>query len=239
MLRRIVVVGGVLLSSLAATSSPQAPKPLRHLVYSFTFDSKQNGTVPNDPGTSGAKTYNGDVNDSGTITVDVMREGSDRGLVVVVSEQAKYTRSADPATCAVYGNTDVACEAGKRVNTEEYALLRFLGANFVDPNKVDANGQWSVSETTGTVKMAAQYTINTNDNGVLAIGETRHVEDTSQGSTSLRRPDEAQVQRAQASADIGRRVRDRTEKQWGHRHLHDGLSDDDRSLASDSLAAKQ
>jgi len=185
MLRRIAVLAGVLLASLAVTSSPQTPKPLRHLVYSFTFDSKQNGTVPNDPGTTGASTYNGDMNDSGTITVDVMREGSDRGLVVVVSEQAKNTRSTDAATCAVYGNTDVVCEPGKRVNTEEYALLRFLGANFVDPDKVDANGQWSVSENKGTTKMSAQYVINTNDNGALAISETRHVVDTSQGSTTF------------------------------------------------------
>lgn len=185
MLRHIAVVTGVLLTSLAVTSSQPPPKPLRQLVYSFTFDTKQNGTVPNDPGTSGAKTYNSDLNDMGTITVDVMREGSDRGLVVVVSEQAKNTRSADKATCAVYGNTDVVCEPGKRVNTEEYALLRFLGANFVDPNKVDANGQWSVSESKGNGKMTAQYIINSNDNGVLTISETRHVEDTSQGSTTI------------------------------------------------------
>jgi hypothetical protein len=185
MLRRTAVVAALLLASVAATPSPSPSTPLRHLVYSFTFDSKQNGTVPNDPGTSGASTYTGDMNDSGTVAVDVMREAQDRGLVVVVSEQAKITRSAGPATCAVYGNTDVACEPGRRVNTEEYALLRFLGANFVDPNKVDANGQWSVSESKGSTKMTAHYTINTNDNGVLSIGEARHVEDTSQGSTSF------------------------------------------------------
>ena len=238
MLRRIVVVAGVLLSSLAVTSSPQAPKPLRHLVYSFTFDSKQNGTVPNDPGTSGARTYNGDVNDSGTIAVDVMREGSDRGLVVVVSEQAKYSRSADPATCAVYGNTDVACEAGKKVNTEEYALLRFLGANFVDPNKVDANGQWSVSETTGTVKMTAQYTINTNDNGALAIGETRHVEDTSQGSTTF----DAQTKLnyngpKQVPTSVDEYATER--KNGGVTGIYTTVYQTTLSLASDSLTAKQ
>jgi hypothetical protein len=238
MLSRIVVVACVLLASLAATSSPQTPKPLRHLVYSFTFDSKQSGTVPNDPGTSGARTYNGDVNDTGTITVDVMNEASDRGLVVVVSEQAKNTRSADPATCAVYGSTDVVCEPGKRVNTEEYALLRFLGANFVDPNKVDANGQWSVSENKGSAKMTAQYTINTNDNGALAIGETRHVEDTSQGSTTF----DAQTKLnyngpKQVPTSIDEYATER--KNGGVTGISTTVYQTTLSLTSDSLAAKQ
>lgn len=238
MLSRIAVVAGVLLALLAATPSPQAPKPLRHLVYSFTFDSKQSGTVPNDPGTSGARTYNGDVNDTGTITVDVMNEASDRGLVVVVSEQAKNTRSADPATCAVYGNTNVVCEPGKRVNTEEYALLRFLGANFVDPNKVDANGQWSVSENKGSAKMTAQYTINTNDNGALAIGETRHVEDTSQGSTTY----DAQTKLnyngpKQVPTSVDEYATER--KNGGVTGISTTVYQTTLSLTSDSLAAKQ
>lgn len=238
MLCRIAVLAGVLLASLAATSSPQAPKPVRHLVYSFTFDSKQNGTVPNDPGTSGAQTYNGDVNDSGTVTVDVMSEAADRGLVVVVSEQAKSTRSAGPATCAVYGNTNVVCEAGKRVNTEEYALLRFLGANFVDPNNVDASGQWSVSENKGKAKMTAQYTINANDNGALAIGETRHVEDTSQGSTTF----DAQTKLKydgpkQVPISVDEYSTER--KNGGVTGISTTVYQTTLSLASDSMAAKQ
>lgn len=238
MLRRITVLAGVLLASLAVASSPQPAKPLRHLVYSFTFDTKQNGTVPNDPGTSGAKTYNSDLNDSGTITVDVMREGSDRGLVVVVSEQAKNTRSADPATCAVYGNTDVVCEPGKHVNTEEYALLRFLGANFVDPNKVDANGQWSVSENKGSAKMSAQYTINTNDNGALSIAETRHVEDTSQGSMTVDTQTKLDYNGPkQVPTSVDEYATER--KNGGVTGIYTAVYQTTLSLASDSMAAKQ
>jgi hypothetical protein len=150
--------------------------PLRHLVYSFTYESKQNGTVTSDPGTSGARSFTGHLADHGTITVDVMREASDRGLVVVVSEQGSDTRSAAAVTCAVYGNTMVACDPSKPTNSEELTLLRFLGANFVDPDKVDANNHWPISEDAGGISVKADYTIAKNDDGVLAIDETRHVE---------------------------------------------------------------
>lgn len=150
--------------------------PLRHLVYSFTYESKQNGTVTSDPGTSGASTFTGHLSDHGTITVDILREAPDRGLVVVVSEQGSDTRRAAAATCAVYGNTMVACDPSKPTNSEELTLLRFLGANFVDPDKVDANNHWPISEDAGGVSVKADYTITQNNDGVLAINETRHVE---------------------------------------------------------------
>lgn len=156
--------------------------PIRHLVYSFTYESKQNGTVTNDPGTSGARTFVGNLSDHGTITVDVMKEAPDRGLVVVVSEQGSGTRSAAAVTCAVYGNTLVACDPSKPTNSEELTLLRFLGANFVDPAKVDANSHWAISENPGPVSVKADYTITSNNDGVLTINETRHVEGHAFGS---------------------------------------------------------
>jgi hypothetical protein len=160
------------------------PSPLRHLVYAFTYQSNQHGAVSNDPGTSGARSYNGTLGDRGTITVDVLREAPDRGLVVVVSEQGEATRSASPVTCAVYGNTTVACDTGKPTNSEEYTLLRFLGSNFVDPNQVDANGHWAISQANVGVTIKADYTITSNDNGLLTIDETRHFSDTSLGTTT-------------------------------------------------------
>lgn len=156
--------------------------PLRHLVYSFTYESKQHGTVTNDPGTSGARTFTGNLADHGTITIDVLREAPDRGLVVVVSEQGSDTRSAAAATCAVYGNTLVACDPSKPTNSEELTALRFLGANFVDPAKVDAKNHWAISQDAGGVSVNADYTIAKNDDGMLTINETRTVEGHGFGS---------------------------------------------------------
>lgn len=150
--------------------------PLRHLVYSFTYESEQHGTVTSDPGTSGARTYTGNLSDHGTITVDVLREAPDRGLVVVISEQGSDTRSSAAVTCAVYGSTMVACDPSKPTNSEELTLLRFLGANFVDPAKVDAKNHWAISETANGVSVTADYTIADNAGGVLSIDETRHTE---------------------------------------------------------------
>ena len=182
MLRSLVAIAFLAFGGTAAVAA-DAP-PLRHLVYSFTYSSRQQGAVPNEPGSSGAQTYTGTLDDKGTITVDVMREAQDRGLVVVVSEQGEHTRSAAPVTCAVYGTTDVACDQGKQVNREEYTLLRFLGVNFVDLSRIDEKQHWQITSTKGNVTMTADYTIKSNDNGVLSIGETRHIEDKSQGGTT-------------------------------------------------------
>jgi hypothetical protein len=168
----------------AAPAAQADTPPLRHLVYSFSYQSRQQGTKTNDPGEGSGSSYNGNLDDMGTITVDVLREAPDRGLVVVVSEKANYVRNAAPVTCAVYGNTTVVCDQSKPVNSEEYTLLRFLGANFVDPTHIDDKQHWSIERRNGSMRVSADYTIKTNDNGVMTIEETRHIEDTSVGATT-------------------------------------------------------
>jgi hypothetical protein len=183
MSRAVAILVVAALASVAAARADTPP--LRHLVYSFTFESKQNGSTPNDPGTTGASTYTGNLDDTGTITVDVLREAPDRGLVVVVSEKGDRSRSGEATTCAVYGNTNVACDPSKKVNREELSLLRFLGANFLDPARLEGKQHWSVSEKKPSDTMSADYTIDKSDGDVMSMGETRHVEDTSQGVTTF------------------------------------------------------
>jgi len=134
----MLLVPGVVLAFAAAAVVARADTPLRHLIYSFTYESSQHGAVPNEPGSTGNRTYNGKLDDQGTMTVDVLREAADRGLVVVVSEQGQNTRRSAPATCAVYGNTTVVCDPSKPVNADAFTLLRFLGANLFDQGQLDA-----------------------------------------------------------------------------------------------------
>lgn len=181
-MRYLLVVAVLSLACAPAAATADTPPPLRHLVYGFTFEMSEHGAVSNDPGTSGAATYNGAINDKGTMTVDVLREAPDRGLLVVIAEAGADTRKAPPATCAVYGNTDVVCDPSKTVNIEEFTLLRFLGVTFVDPSQIDAKQQhWHVSVNKGATSVTADYTINANTNGVMAIAEQRRVENKSQG----------------------------------------------------------
>ena len=179
---RYLAAMAILCAALApAAAGADTSAPLRHLVYSFTFEMRENGAVPNEAGSTGNRTYSGTLDDKGTMAVDVLREAADRGLLVVISEEGIDTRKAAPATCAVYGNTDVICDLSKTVNIEEYTLLRFLGANFVDPAKVDEKGHWAISINRGSTSLTADYTINSNDGGELKIDEQRHVKDKSQG----------------------------------------------------------
>ncbi len=174
----------VAIAFMAAAARVDAP-PLRHLVYSFSYEQRQQGAVTSEAGSTGNRTYEGTLDDRGTMTAGVLREAPDRGLVVVVSEQGEYTRRASPATCAVYGNTTVVCDPSKAMNAEELTLLRFLGANFYDPNLVDVKRHWSVGQSKGGTTVTADYVIESDDGGVMKIGETRHVESTVQGSISV------------------------------------------------------
>jgi hypothetical protein len=183
---RFTVLASLSLTAVftAAVARADTP-PLRHLVYAFTYEAYQNGTVTSEAGSTGNRSYSNKLDDKGTMTVDVLREAPDRGLLVVVSQQGTYTRRAPASTCAVYGNTTVVCDPGKQVNGEEYTLLRFLGANFFDPNMLGAKQHWSVSQSKGKTTVTADYTVTSDVNGILKIDETRHVENTSIGSITV------------------------------------------------------
>jgi hypothetical protein len=164
----------VAVAAAAAPTSAQTPAPLRHLVYAFTYESLQHGNAPKE------------LDDVGTMTVDVLREAPDHGLVVVVTQQGEYVRHAPATTCAVYGNTVVVCDSNKPVNPEEFTLLRFLGANFYDPKQIDAKQQWSVADRRGARSMTAEYTIVNDTGSIMEIAEKRRVEDTARDSLTIR-----------------------------------------------------
>jgi hypothetical protein len=173
-------------ASAAPTAAPAASGPIRHLVYSFTYGSQQSITARDsanpaeDPnfnpgGGSGASHYSGSLGDIGTMTVNVLREQPDKGLVLTISEQGENIRKAPAATCVVYGNTEVICDPNKTVFPEEYTLLRFLGSNFVDPNNLDAQKQWSLEQTGAGMDIKSDYTILNDVNGLMSISETRKI----------------------------------------------------------------
>jgi hypothetical protein len=203
--RTVAIVAGVATLAFFASASsaravtaaaPPGAAPMRHLVYTFTWGSSNNTEVhtsgmgdgsigsANGPPTamgaaSGIQSFNAGVQDKGTITVDVLREEpNDHGLVVTVSEQATNGRNAVPATCVVFGNTNVICDASAKINYEELTLLRFLGANFIDPNQIDAKQHWKVGESNGPYSVSADYTIASNANGLMKITEDRIVSPT-------------------------------------------------------------
>jgi hypothetical protein len=182
----------------AVTTSPT----VRHLVYTFTWgtssdtevhtsgmpDSASGGggtggmaaTAPATQGSaSGIATYGGGADDKGTITVDVLRQQPDKGLVVNISEQAQNRRSAEVATCVVYGDTTVVCDPNKKINVEELTLLRLLGDGFVDPDKLDAGKHWQTQQQSASQSSTTDFTIAGNANGAMTIDETRVIKDTS------------------------------------------------------------
>ena len=186
-----LAVPAVTAPALAITSTNQ-------LVYSFTYSANQNASardstssiepVGTDQFTGGSSSgishYHGNQTDKGTITVEVVRQQTDGGLIVSISEQGEQTRRAPPATCVVYPNTHVICDPNKTIYPEEYTLLRFLGRNFVDPNALDANRHWSVTQNTSASDVKADYTIGANSNGIMQISESRKIRPPSGSDTT-------------------------------------------------------
>ena len=168
-----------------AAAQTTAAAPVRHLVYNFTYGTNgdleahgSNGYASDThEGAGDSRTYHSSIGDKGTITVDVVREQTDHGLIVSVSEQAEQTRKANAATCVVYSNTTIICDPNATVNSEELTLLRFMGTAFVDPNQLDAKQHWRIDQGNGSYSTVADYTITSNKDGILAIDENRVVTD--------------------------------------------------------------
>jgi hypothetical protein len=187
-----------LCGALPIFARADTPSSMGTLVYYFTYDSRQqiaardsstpvesvdteNAVLNGAPKGSGATEYTGDLNDKGTMTVDVIGQESDAGLVVKISEQGENFHRTPPTTCVVYPNTNVLCDPGKTVYNEEYTLLRFLGRKFVDPSQIDANKQWTFSQNKAGETITAKYTLDSNANGDMQIGETRTIKESGAG----------------------------------------------------------
>jgi hypothetical protein len=199
MLLRFSALAAVVVALSALPIVAGAYTTIGQLVYNFTYSANQDitsrdssdnaesyastpqaskaGPGPNiSGGTNGMSHYGGTLTDKGTITVDIVKKQPDGAMVVMISEQGQNVRRAPPAECVVYGNTHVICDPNKTVYTEEYTLLRFLGANFVDPSQLDSAKHWQVVQNNGDGSdINADYTINSNNNGAMQIGEKRKV----------------------------------------------------------------
>ena len=191
-----LLAGGFAAAALSSTANALAIVSSSRLVYAFTYSANQNIQArdssqqaeamdakgnPIAGGSAGMSHYNGNLNDRGTITVQIERQQSDGGLIVEVSEQGENIHRAPPATCVVYGTTQVICDPNKTVYTEEYTLLRFLGPNFVDPSKLDANKHWTLSQNGSDASVTSDYTIDSNNGGMMHIGEKRTIKQTGAG----------------------------------------------------------
>ena len=177
-----------------------ADQSIGQLVYNFSYSANQSITARDasdsaetygsgansgalSGGTNGMSHYGGSLTDKGTITVDILKKQPDGALVVMIGEQGENLRRAPQAECVVYGNTNVICDPNKTVYTEEYTLLRFLAGNFVVPSQLDASRHWSIVQNSGDgMSIAADYTINSNNNGIMQIGEKRTVKEAGAGA---------------------------------------------------------
>jgi len=187
-LRRLLGAACAALLGLALLGATPANKPLRRLVFRFTYGDTNDMTMQSSgigdsgdakgapstgSGGSGIGDFVARVADRGTIDVTVKSAQPDGSLVVSVAEKARNTRTALPATCIVYSNTTVLCDRTKKVNLEEMELLAYLGQNFVNPVQIDAKGHWGFKESGAHNSMDAGYTIHGHQGSNFFVNMTR------------------------------------------------------------------
>ncbi len=170
-LSRFSILAAAAVLATAGIARADGAKPIRHLVYDVTVSI--NGSLSQQD-YSGTTTSSGGGNgDRGQIVVDVMALQPDSGLVVNISEHTRGSRSADPAMCVTYGSGQIICESGKKINEEEYTLLRLLGKDFVNRAVMDSKNHWQFATNSSDMSETNDYTINSESNGVATIGLQR------------------------------------------------------------------
>ncbi|MGA8535258.1 MAG: hypothetical protein WB615_14210 [Candidatus Tumulicola sp.] len=160
------------------------------LVYAFDFESSQTddadkayGVDKMDPGGGGtfmfhnvnqhyrSPSFDAPTSRTGQIVVQVLRQESDGGLVLTVSEPTAAEGGDGPVTCVAFGDTTVVCDPSRIVAPEESALLPLLGKSFINVAQLDAARHWRTNPQ-GAFGTTADYTVRSNAGSVLEIDET-------------------------------------------------------------------
>ncbi len=162
--------------SPAPVATPGAPaKPLRHLEFAFSADyegvgqSHYSGGGGTNPigGTASSSFSGGRV---GTISVDVLSIAPDGGLLVEISEWIRYQpRPRQTYRCTVYGNTTVVCPQTVSPSDAEWALLQFLGRQFVDAAPWDADRHWQFKDSPPGSDQVADFTMSDSGDGKTVV----------------------------------------------------------------------
>ena len=108
--------------------------------------------------------------------------------------------------------------------------MRFLGANFVDPSQLDASKHWSIVQNNGNGEnVNADYAINSNNNGVMQIGEKRTVKELGAGRLTTNIETNIGYDFTRLVPTSVERVRHPTDGRRNQRKLDNDLSDDAQS----------
>lgn len=167
------MIHALLLAAATTATSSAASLPsgvIRRLTYSFGI-SVQTTDTKHVPASSSAS-------DEGTVTADVVGLRPDTGLVVNVQEVRRTLSSVPQAQCIVWGIGTVVCEPGAEVTSEERALLRFLGRQFVNDARIDPRGHWSNAVSSKDTKETSTFDIAQTGANPLRINFQRVTEMT-------------------------------------------------------------
>jgi len=176
-----VAIFGAITVLLMTGASFAAPVPLRHLVYNFKVGIQSSATQHDSGfsgdgggGGSGVSDSKSSSADEGQIVIDVTGASADGGIELSVSESAKETRSSVPTTCVVYGaNLAIICDQNGKVNDEEFAIIRYIGRNFIAPGAITAGSKWQVADTLSSGTELNNFTVTSSQDGLITIDEAR------------------------------------------------------------------
>lgn len=212
-------------------------KTPRHLAYRFTVSYHETGEAHDSGFTaggtgaegSGVISMMGDGGRSGRIDADVVAFTTNGGLVVKIAEtkeQPAPQQRGRTFQCIVYSDGGKSCgslaSAGSTAvvvgpTGEENALLGFLGRNFIDPARMDANGHWRIDRNGRDSTLVADYTVKDSGDGKTATILEHSKFDARNASIGIV-SDDAQVQYDRALS-VPDRIHDARQQIWSSSQL--------------------
>lgn len=156
--------GGEMIGALTLAIAATKGGVIRHTTYTFgitvtTTDTRHTSGIGRDAPISGQSVSSSSESDEGTITADVVGLRPDTGIVVRVKEDRKKLSAVPSADCIVWGVGTVVCQPGAEVTTEERALLRYLGRNFINSAMIDVHGNWKMAVNSKDYQESTSYSI--------------------------------------------------------------------------------
>ncbi|MFN2449380.1 MAG: hypothetical protein ABR508_06270 [Candidatus Baltobacteraceae bacterium] len=220
---------------LAAVVQTGNVKPIRSMLFAFHASGQTEGISHYggiETGLPGVSTNYSLGGYDGTIAVDVLALGPEKSLVLRITQSVPLAHSLDvPAgECAVYPDGQVKFDPGAvKFSTPELTLTRFLGRTFVNADAMDDKNHWAVDLATGRVNVRSDFTVTSNNNGVVSIDEKRVLKDGNDESDTTGR----------ISYDIKRMVplsiHEESVEIYGSGSVRTGV---DYTLKADSLAPR-
>jgi hypothetical protein len=200
MLRRALILLGLAITAVAPAAAAEPRAPLRTLVYTIAYSTQ----ARNEERTSGfTSTGNAvpmgnasidrtaDVNDDGTLTIDVVAATNDGGLVVDAAFAGKTTTQPGMRV-AIFSDGRLSYDPRQTLSAEAARVLPLLARGLIAGRDISPGSTWSASAPFGSSRGTMTYRVKHVEGervdltiqGTITVPGPRGFSEVDEGSTT-------------------------------------------------------